>query len=310
MKGLLRNISAVLTSTLLFAQIASACPDVLGLLDTNCDSKIRFMVTGDSIVSGIGDPSGSGYPGRLESRISHDSFRVLNLGVPGTTPTRLMRAFVKNIDKGNKTTIRTTDIDYVLIQVGTNSYWDEEEPFRVVMQIVRLKRYIETALEERNGTKPVVFVATVPLTERDYQNPFIRKLNQELRRKKGLNLYVRFDGIPVSKLGIEDTLHPGPPGYRKMANKVRRALFSRAQGRAQKLYKDNDEDGLYDRAEVGRFLTSPTNPDTDEDGLLDSEEVLTYKTNPNLIDTDADTIGDGDEITNGTDPLVPDAPTE
>lgn len=297
----------LLASFLLFVALpvqSFACPKVLRLLDTNCDSKIRMMITGDSIVSGIGDPRDVGYPGRLETLVGNEDFKALNVGIPGITPTRLMRAFIRNIDRGRETTRKTTDIDYAMIQVGTNSYWDKEEPFQVTMKIYRLKKYLERALLERNGTKPVTFVATVPLTQRDYQNPFLRSLNANLARKKGLNLYVHFDRIPVSQLGIKDTLHPGPKGYTKMARIVRHALYTSAQRKAKKAFKDKDNDGLYDAVEIGRSFTDPLKADSDDDGLSDSEEVLIYKTNPNLVDTDNDSLTDREEVLGGTNPLV------
>jgi lysophospholipase L1-like esterase len=280
---------------------AMGCPEVIQYLDPNCDGKIRLMITGDSIVRGIGDKKELGYPGRLQELYGDSPFRALNIGVPGATPQVLRRAFIRNIDRGRQTTRFTEDIDYGLIQIGTNNYWSGEKPFQVVMQIYRLKKYLERALEERNGTRPVLFTATVPYTERDYQNPFISELNRELLRKKGLNVLVRFDRIPVSRLKIEDTLHPSGGGYRKMARIAKRGL-KRIQRRTTKLFTDGDSDGVYDQAEVGRFLTDPEDSDSDDDLLSDGEELLTYKTNPNNADTDGDEVDDRTEILNGTDP--------
>lgn len=264
------------------------------------------MLTGDSIVRGVGDEEGLGYPKRLKQLVGDSHFKALNIGVPGTTPRELRRDFIRNIDKGGKTTKRSRMIDYAMIQVGTNSYWTGDQPFQVAMQVFRLKKYLEKALEERNGTKPVIFTATLPLTERAFQNPFIEDVNRELLRKNGLNVKVHFDTIPVEKLGITDSLHPGASGYKRMARKARRGLW-RVQNATEEEVRDEDVDQLYDAAEIGVYFTDPALPDTDGDGLTDGEEVLTFKTNPLLSDTDGDGDSDYDEIGNGTDPLSADS---
>lgn len=69
---------------------------------------------------------------------------------------------------------------------------------------------------------------------------------------------------------------------------------------------------------VYRTLTKPTTntpttnttTDTDGDGLTDNQERTTYKTDPQSTDTDADGVNDKAEITNGTDPLVPEADSD
>lgn len=94
---------------------------------------------------------------------------------------------------------------------------------------------------------------------------------------------------------------------------------------------DSDSDGLSD-AQERTMGTAPDNPDTDGDGLLDGPEVLdhgcdplrrdtdadflndwdeinVYRTGCNNPDSDGDGIPDGQEITQGTDPLVPEAAT-
>jgi len=72
---------------------------------------------------------------------------------------------------------------------------------------------------------------------------------------------------------------------------------------------DTDGDGLRDGDEVLIYNTNPRSRDSDNDILLDFEEINTNKTNPNNPDTDGDGISDGLEVAQGTDPLVPNAPT-
>lgn len=304
----MKRVFLFLTLLLTSAQ-ASACPDVLGYVDTNCDGVIRFMLTGDSIVRGIGDEAElGGYPGRLQRLIGSEKFRAINVGVPGADAQTLKRAFIRNIDRGRKTTRSVEDIDFIFTQIGTNGYWRGFTPSQSAMKMLRLIKYLLRALKERNGTLPVYFSSTVPLSERGYQNPFLQELNTELLRMQSrLHLLVRFDTIPVEELDIHDTLHPGAAGYTKMAKLVRSGL-KRAQKYARQQFHDRDSDGVYDEAEVGRFLTNPTLADSDGDGLTDGEEILIYKTNPNRVDTDGDSVDDLTELLDGRDPLTPEAP--
>src|SRR5439155_5687373 len=48
----------------------------------------------------------------------------------------------------------------------------------------------------------------------------------------------------------------------------------------------------------------------DGDGLPDGPEVLTYHTDPLKADTDGDGIPDGTEVSNGSDPLKAEPPTQ
>jgi len=72
---------------------------------------------------------------------------------------------------------------------------------------------------------------------------------------------------------------------------------------------DSDADGLKDGDEVLIYTTNPKVRDSDNDLLTDFDEVNTYKTNPNANDSDGDGIPDGLEVGQGTNPLVPEAPT-
>ncbi len=72
---------------------------------------------------------------------------------------------------------------------------------------------------------------------------------------------------------------------------------------------DTDGDGLSDGDEVLIYKTDPRNRDTDGDILSDYDEINLHKTNPTMRDTDGDGLPDGLELSQGTDPLVPNAPT-
>lgn len=72
---------------------------------------------------------------------------------------------------------------------------------------------------------------------------------------------------------------------------------------------DTDADGLLDGPEVLEHGCDPLRRDTDNDFLNDWDEINLYNTECNNADTDGDGLSDGQEVTQGTDPLVPEAVT-
>lgn len=75
------------------------------------------------------------------------------------------------------------------------------------------------------------------------------------------------------------------------------------------LNPDTDNDGLNDYDDQFTYPTFPNDSDSDNDGLNDYQEVKIHLTNPRNNDTDNDGYSDGQEVSNGTNPLVPDAPS-
>src|SRR5688500_12817528 len=93
---------------------AQACPRIEGLIDYNCNQKIKIVATGDSIVRGTGDTKDlGGYVGRLGSYFGGD-VEVVNVGVPGTNAGRLYRQYQRNIDHGiTKRFTRAADVIFI-----------------------------------------------------------------------------------------------------------------------------------------------------------------------------------------------------
>lgn len=285
--------------------VALGCPDIDGLVDYNCDGEIRVAITGDSIVRGVGDEKLFGYPGRLERLLP--AITVSNIGVPGITCARLRRDFMQNLAKGRITTKKTRDIDYFVIQCGTNDYWNRQPASFTTREIRRLKKYLERELQTLYGVSPIVVSATLPPTKRAFQNPFLSEVNQLLRkRKKAYGLQLFFDRFDESIIS-DDLLHPNGRGYQQMARYVRSRLMRKISGKlALSNRSDLDEDGLFDELETLLFNTDPLLADSDGDTLLDGDEVFVFKTNPLNPDTDGDGRLDQEEIEAGTNPLVPD----
>ncbi|MCB0333263.1 MAG: SGNH/GDSL hydrolase family protein, partial [Bdellovibrionales bacterium] len=255
-----------------------ACPLIDGIVDFNCDGKIRIAFTGDSIVKGVGDEKGLGYPGRLSKKISTLTFE--NIGVAGITARLLRRLFLKNLPKGNVTTQKSTDLDYMLIEVGTNSYWDDEPASLTVRDIKRLKKTLEEKLAEMFTVAPLVIVSTLPPVRRDYQQPFIDSVNSLLlKKKKSLRVKVRLDKLPLDIIS-DDNLHPDGKGYARITKLLKKKIYHAFPKTAATLRSDEDGDNLYDELELAKFGTDPTLADTDGDTISDGDEVFIFSTDP------------------------------
>ncbi len=281
MSFLLKRFKVSLLTALLLVFVpfsTAACPLIDGMVDFNCDGQIRIGITGDSIVKGVGDEKGLGYPGRLAKKILSAAFE--NIGVSGTTPRRLRRLFIRNLPKGKVTTEKSSDLDYLIIEVGTNSYWDEEPASLTVRDIKRLKKTLEEKLEEMFSVAPLIFVSTLPPVRRDYQQPFIDQVNQLLlKKKKKLNVRIRFDKLPVNIIS-DDNLHPNAKGYARITKIVKRKVLKLFPKKASSLRSDLDNDNLYDEVEPARFGTDPTLTDTDGDSVSDGDEIFVFETDP------------------------------
>jgi len=212
-----------LTFALLVPAGVAACPLINGLVDYNCDGNLRYAIAGDSIVRGVGDGRNlGGYPGRLDRRL--EDVTVNNLGTPGITSLRLYRRFLRNIDRGRPLTVRTQDLDLLIIQVGTNDFWLRRPANFTFRNIRRLKNFLEEHLTIRDGVSPYVVVSTIPPTRRSYQQPFINEVNQRLLgNARNLNVFMRLHNLNTAILS-EDSLHPNARGYNVMARRVERRI--------------------------------------------------------------------------------------
>ncbi len=297
--------------TFIFQSISdvAACPLVDGLVDLGCDQTVKISVTGDSIVRGRGDPNlnddSGGYV--LDLKKYFPDVVLENLGIPGVTSEILFLSFRKNAPKMSKTWQKLKDSDYIIIEVGTNDYWDDRPPAAVVRYIWRLRNYLEDFCQKSFGTRPIIAVATLPPTRRGFQQPFIDSVNKQLLlpyNQSRLNVLVRFDKLSKAIVS-DDNLHPSGRGYKKMASVAAAAIKGPMQEQARKARIDADLDGIYDDFEVSTFGTDPLLYDTDGDGLSDGAEVFIYKTDPLKSDTDGDGKTDGEEVLAGTNPLDP-----
>ena len=171
--------------------------------------------------------------------------------------------------------------DYVLIEVGTNEYWEKQSISYSVTGIRRLVNTLKNFYRD-NGPKiePIFVVATPPQSTRSFQNPFLLALADGLlERKETLNVRILFHTLGTSIIGA-DQLHPDASGYRVMAKLVKKVLNGVVQHQARAARPDQDGDGIYDRFEESKYGTSSSLADTDSDSFIDGDEVFTYETDP------------------------------
>lgn len=268
--------------------VASACPLVGGLVDYNCDQKIKMVFTGDSIVWGVRDTRmvNPGYPGRLKD--AFPDAEIVNLGVPGNSSQQLYSGFKRYLTReaSGKTFSSSRSADYFFIEIGTND-WLTNRPDLTVRNISRLIKYVSRTTQQIDGTSPVFTVATLTPNVRVGNSEFSKKVNKlllEAKKRGQLPVYVRVDDMPIKFLD-DDGLHPDPKGYNFMARRFKSFIAGRLQRLCIARRPDRDSDGLYDSLESLRFGTSRYLTDTDGDGVSDGDEVFATLTDPLVPNT-------------------------
>lgn len=284
---------------------ARACPAIGGLVDFNCDRKLRITVTGDGIVGGVGDDVAGGYVGRL--RAKRPELEISNLGVNKVTSRSLLTGFVRLLrnPKTGETKRKSANVDLFLIHVGNNDFRRGFKPAATVRNIKRLVAFLQSELGKDGLVAPFVAVATLTPTLVRKQQVFIDKVNAQLASDSSgaIPALARFDAL--SREGVSfDRLHPSPEGYQILAGIFESFVGVDVQALLSAQRADADADGVYDIFEGSRFPTSPAAADSDSDGLNDGAEIFTYATDPSRADTDGDGIPDGVEVSAGTNPLA------
>lgn len=268
-------------AVVLAAPSASACPDIDGLADLNCNGQVEVVLFGDSITYGIGDSTKLGYPGRLAQLMPNIVIR--NLGKPGEkTPNGRARASTRFA--------QFPFADYAIVLEGVNDYFLDERT------VSSTRSNVLAMLRSANNTGAVGMLATLTDIRRDYQRPWVLAVNSAIKPNTTVDFFALGRGIIGS-----DKLHPTGSGYQLMAEYVANVLRAMS---ASHRPADVDGDGIYDFAEA-RFNTDPTIADTDGDGVNDGAEIFVYRSNPRAVDSDNDGFSDGFEVQLGSDPASP-----
>jgi len=258
-----------------------ACPDIDGLLDINCDQKLKIVAFGDSITFGRSDSRGIGYPGRIAELFPNAI--VVNAGDPGenTWTGRSRSPFVFSDH---------SDADFVIVLEGVNDYNREDR------SAFTTRSNLLDIVADAEDTGAITLLGQLTDIRRDFQRPWVIAVNDVIEAYTQIDFFSLGRGIISS-----DLIHPNAAGYDEMAELVREVLIEVTDDERP---KDSDLDGIYDFAEV-QFGSSKNNPDSDDDGLLDGDEVFTHGSSPVLVDTDADGLSDPIEVSNGGNPADP-----
>ncbi len=265
------SLNLTICLTLLSISNASACPDIDGLLDVNCDRQLTIVAFGDSITYGIGDNyHNGGYPGRLKASYPHAN--IINAGSPGEQTTtgkyRAASVFASH-----------PEVDYAIVLEGTNDYWGLKSVPSTVGN-VRIMANRATAYGA------ISLIGTLTNVRRSHQKRWIRAVNNSLRAYANIDFY----SLGTSIIG-SDLLHPNGYGYDQMTTLVQGALNYATQTNRP---IDTDGDGLYDYKET-ELGSDIFDTDSDGDGLPDGEDFGSGGS-PVLVDSDYDGISDYDEV--------------
>lgn len=265
-------IDLALVWLIAFAANASACPDVDGLVDINCDGYVKVLAFGDSITYGRGDEQHlGGYVGRLKTTFPNVHF--YNLGRPGedTYSGRSRAASLYAVH---------TDMDYSVVLEGTNDFWLPNRSSGTS------KLNLLSMVRSAANTGSVTLLANLTDIRRSSQRPWVISLNSQLNPYRQIDFFSLGRGIISS-----DSLHPSGTGYQLMAQMAASILHNYSEASRP---ADTDHDGVYDWEET-RAGSNPNLADSDGDGLTDADELYVYHCSPTSTDTDADGFGDYQE---------------
>lgn len=217
MKTAKYKIIFLITLILFITNLGNACPRINGLVDWNCDRKLKIIFLGDSTT--VGGAFNGGFVRHLKE--SHfPNIVTVNNGVGGTTSS----AVAHRLRTGNfyKNMLHA---DYVFITIGVNDWWHKEN---TVKNIRSMMKSIEKMYIKNRQTPPVIRV-NIPLrmnlaiatefnaVRRAGQDKWIFQTGRKILRS-GLPIAARFDKVPVTLENFKDDgLHPIDNGYMIMA---------------------------------------------------------------------------------------------
>jgi acyl-CoA thioesterase I len=185
-----------------------------------------YMAFGDSITKGEGDAAGTGYPGRLQTKLrAHfGDGEVVNRGADGTNSGEAVERLLRNI--------RPTQPAFTLVLYGTNDWnvvsCQNAPPCDVVKNLRRV-------VDEVKNADSLPFLATLPpvnpLLAGNDRNLWTESTNasiKQLAREEGafvVDLYeaFRLQGGEVSRF-FSDHVHPNAAGYDVMAEAFFQAI--------------------------------------------------------------------------------------
>jgi lysophospholipase L1-like esterase len=286
---MIKNISLLVGILLSIVTAASACPEISGIPDYNCDGKIRISVIGDSFVFGFGDTknkNSGGYITRARKElplITIDNLGVLGLRVDGAK-TMLKKAF--QLGTNEKVREALVEADVVILDLGRNDRWLFGEPVDTYKGLQEVAKTIRTEVRALTKLEPLVVMAVLMLPNRGSQGPWVKALNTLISKGHSSSkpADLRFDLVSKRLIG-SDQIHPTSKGYSALSAAFVRYIKGTLSKRLRALRPDTDGDGLPDAIETSVTNTDPNLTDTDGDGVSDGAEVLENKTDPLVVNS-------------------------
>ena len=258
-----------------FPSTLTACPNVAGIPDLNCDGEAKVVVLGDSLVYGIGDTTNGNKGGYvLRTSRAFPSTTFLNHGLGGRrvsrTITDIELAFAGTGD--SKLAGDLVEADVVFFDFGRNDWWERKPAIATWRNLKRARELIQTNVKNTTGHAPLVVTAQMALANRTGQGTWVVELNTLLAQKStpAAPADLRFNTLSKKLLG--DQVHPLPKGYQVLTKIFSQYLTTTLPKHASTFRKDSDSDGLYDEYERERFGTDPSVADSDGDGIRDGDE--------------------------------------
>jgi len=207
-----------------------------GLVDYNCDGKLKIAITGDSVVYGTGDSelgNRGGYPTRIRGLLPK-GIKTVNLGFYSIRTVQLLGRFQSGIyDKALK------NADLVIIDLGRNDCLDGVPPNKTVRNLKRIVKYARTRESLNDQKPPFVLVGTqIPCPSR---RVCVGRINEAViasGKKGGLPVFFRFDRYPESVIS-SDRIHPNSSGYQVIARKVSKFIKGRLQNILMEEFTEN-----------------------------------------------------------------------
>ncbi|WP_085505688.1 DUF459 domain-containing protein [Thalassobacillus devorans] len=198
------------------------------------EEQEELVALGDSLTYGVGDKTGNGYVGDLQTLLSknHEGpVTVHNYGIPGQQSDGLLQ----QLDKENVLK-NIEDADYFIIFIGTNDLINSNGGDLAKVYDNRIEqgkkdyennvREILTIIRDRNADAPILFLGLYnpfPSSEeleqvvRDWNNHSQQVVNDYSRTK-----FIETNGLFDKKSDkyFSDELHPTEEGYQLITKKI------------------------------------------------------------------------------------------
>jgi len=285
---MIRSLLSCLIVFFLTVQSALACPGKNGILDYNCDGKVKIFFIGDSFVFGFGDTVNNnkgGYISRLKKMLP--KVTVGSYGVQGLRAVQLLPIVLDTFKVENpypQFRQSLNEADAIILDLGRNDRWLMGEPSETYRILDRITKLIAKGVKTDTGFEPLVVKSVLMLPNRGSQGPWVKLLNEIILAKtsKRFPADLRFDLVSKRLIGF-DQIHPTSLGYAAIARAFKTYIPDLTK-HFQARRPDTDGDGISDLMETGKFSTNPALADTDGDGKSDSDELFKTLTNPLVAD--------------------------